>query len=144
VIDELLNQQVGHETHIGKTLLEHGGRRGRTAQDFRVFAFDHRPAVLENDIRPGALRQAIGHFLANYLIRLGRQILDFRIAEQNFLHRHGVVKSQLAFIRHLCSRQPHAALIRFDRFGRRRRLIGRCNGRGEHPCQRELVGIGFA
>jgi len=91
--DELVNQQIGHQTHIRKALLEHRGRRRRTTQHVRLFAFDHRAAVFENDLRPGPLRQAIGHFLADHFIRVGGEIFELRIGEENFLDRDRVVKS---------------------------------------------------
>jgi hypothetical protein len=93
MVGAFINEEARQDTHIRKTLLEHGRGRGGTTQPFHVFAFDHGTAVFENDIGTGALGEAIGHLLANDLIRIGGKINHFGIGQDDFLDGHRVVEA---------------------------------------------------
>lgn len=72
VIPQLVDSQPSQDTDIGETALQHRRRHGRTGQGSRLLALDDGPEVLEDDIRPGTLRQPLGDLLANHFILMGR------------------------------------------------------------------------
>jgi hypothetical protein len=142
--DTLITQPPDEHPDSGKPLLADRGRRRGTAHHCGLLAVDHRAPVCEKDRGAGALRSARGDLRAAPLIRRGGESCHCRLGQDDCWPGDGALNPPLALIRHLSTREPHAALRGGDGCRGRRRLISGCAGRREPPRQSEVVRIGRA
>lgn len=88
VVAELVGDESGHEAHVGAAALDDAGRRRRAVQRLGVAALDRRTHVLEDHVAARALREPETRLLANHLVLIRGESVDFRVRHGDRLDRH--------------------------------------------------------
>jgi hypothetical protein len=94
MILELVDQHTGEQAHIGHALLQHRRRAHRGADLAALAQLVDALDVLDDFVAGGALRETVGHLLADDLAGRLRQTLDRRVADGDLVHRYRRIEAQ--------------------------------------------------
>ena len=140
MVDELVDQETGQNTHVGQAVLEHGARRRHFTEAGGRLVLDHRAAVLQHHVAAGALGEAAGDLVIDDLVLLGVGTGELRRRQLDHLDRDvGTEAQPLVGDAGLVPRLGYPAGV-VDLLGgddRRRR-----GGVAEQGLEPELVGVG--
>jgi hypothetical protein len=88
VVGELVDQQAGHETHVGTAALDDPGGRARTGDGLGLLDLDHRAPVLEHDVAARTLGQSEALLVADDFEGFRGESLGFGRGQFDHFERH--------------------------------------------------------